>query len=316
MSHESLTLSAVSDQLAQAVDHVAQSVVAVHARERLASTGVHWRDDLVVTTAATVRRDSGIALTLPSGERVDATLVGHDPVSDLAVLRSERLTSRPATLGDSTTLRAGHLALAVARLDAHGPRVAFGAVSRVGGPWRSWKGAEYAQQLQTGLTLYPGFGGSPLVDPHGRVHGINSGGLSQTFATTIPRADVDRVVAQLLTTGYVARGWLGAAMQIVRLPEPRAAGAASRESGLLVVGLADGGPAARSGLLVGDILLRVEQHDVNEPRDVLDWLDRTAPGATLRVDLLRGGVPTSVIVTVGERPRGTGRTRRPAGRRS
>jgi S1-C subfamily serine protease len=316
MSTELLTLAAVSDQLAAAVDHAAQHVVAVHARERLASTGVHWRDDLVVTTAATVRRDSGIMLTLPSGERVDATLVGHDPVSDLAVLRSAAVTALPvAVAGDPSTLRPGHLVLAVARLDAHGPRVAFGAVSQVGGAWRSWKGAEYSRQLQSGLTLYPGFGGTPLVDAHGRVHGINSGGLSQAMATTIPYPDVDRVVTQLLTAGYVARGWLGAAMQPVRFPDANSAGAIGRDGGLLIVGLADGGPAARSGLLVGDIVLSVNGREVHEPRDVLDLLERTTPGTVLPFDVLRGGVRTRQEVTVGERPRDAGHGRRGRGRR-
>ncbi|MBY0489524.1 MAG: S1C family serine protease [Gemmatimonadaceae bacterium] len=311
MSHDVLTLAAVSDQLAAAVEEAARSVVAVHARERLASTGVHWRDDLVVTTAATVRRDTGIMLTLSSGERVDATLVGHDPVSDVAVLRSAAVASLPvAAAGDPTALRPGHLVLAVARLDARGPRVAFGAVSQVGGAWRSWKGAEYSQQIQSGLTLYPGFGGTPLVDAHGRVHGLNSGGLSQAMATTIPRPDVDRVVTQLLTTGYVARGWLGAAMQPVRFPDAATAGANGRDGGLLIVGLADGGPAARSGLLVGDIVLGVNGHDVHEPREVLDLLERTAPGSALPFDLLRGGQRTTQTVTVGERPRDAGPARR------
>jgi S1-C subfamily serine protease len=313
MSSDALTLAAVSDQLAAAVEQAARSVVAVHARDRLASTGVHWRDGLVVTTAATVRRETGISVTLPTGERRDATLVGRDAASDVAVLRLEDASVIPAvTVGDPATLRPGHLVLAVARLDDRGPRVAFGAMSHVGGAWRTWKGGEFSRHLQSGLTLYPGFGGTPLVDARGRVHGINSGGLSQQFATTIPAPDVERVVSQLVATGYVPRGWLGAAMQPVRFPDAETRRTLGRDGGLLVVGLADGGPAVRSGMLVGDIVLSMEGVEVHEPSDVLDALERTAPGRTVAFTLLRGGAQVTQSVLVGERPQQTRRTRRSA----
>ncbi|MCE2902496.1 MAG: S1C family serine protease [Gemmatimonadetes bacterium] len=305
------TLAAVSEQLATTVEQAARSVVAVHARDRLASTGVHWRDGLIVTTAATVRRDTNISVTVPSGTRHGATLVGRDQACDVAVLRLEGdVRLPPAALGDPAHLRPGHLVLAVARLDDSGPRVAFGAVSSVSGAWRSWKGGEYSRLLQSGLTLYPGFGGTPLVDAAGRVHGLNSGGLSRHFATTIPTPDVERLLSQLLATGYVPRGWLGVAMQAVRFPDADTRRAMGRDGGLLVVGLADGGPAARSGMLVGDILLAMDGGEVHEPGDVLDALERTAPGRTVAFTLLRGGTRVTQSVLVGERPQSTGRSRR------
>lgn len=310
-SPASLTLAAVSDQLAAAVDQAALSVVAVHARDRLASTGVHWRDGLIVTTAATVRRDTNITVTLPSGTRQGATLVGRDNASDVAILRLDgEVSLPPASLGNPAQLKPGHLVLAVARLDHSGPRVAFGAVSSVGGPWRSWKGGEYSRLLQSGLMLYPGFGGTPLVDAAGRVHGINSGGLSRQFATTIPAPDIERLLSQLVATGYVPRGWLGAAMQSVRFPDADTRQALGRDGGLLVVGMADGGPAARSGMLVGDIVLAMEGADVHEPGDVLDALERTAPGRTVEFTLLRGGTRVHQSVLVGERPMSSGRSKR------
>src|SRR4029453_1126825 len=117
-----------------------------------------------------------------------------------------------ARSGDPGTLRPGHLVLALARLGDDGPRVALGTVSATGGPWRCWKGGEIDRRLQSDVTLYPGFGGGPLVDATGQIHGINSGGLSRAFATTLPVETVNRTVRQLLERGYVARGWLGAAM--------------------------------------------------------------------------------------------------------
>lgn len=297
------SLAGFSDQLAHAVESAARSIVAVHARERLASTGVHWRDGLIVTTAATVRREQGIEVTTPDGARVCATLVGRDAASDLALLRLEGPTLVPhAARAEPGRLRPGHLVLAVARLDGTGPRVAFGAVSRVGGAWRTWKGGEYSALIQSGLPLHPGFGGSPLVDVEGHVHGINSGGLSQELTTTIPNETVERVLSHLLATGSVPRGWLGAALQPVRFSEAQASTAANRESGLLIVGLADGGPAVTSGLLVGDIVLSVDGRDMHEPHDVLDTLERKTPGTVVSFDLLRGGAHATVQVTIGARP--------------
>jgi S1-C subfamily serine protease len=312
---EPLSLMAVSEQLAGAVAHAAQAVVAVHAREKLASTGVHWRDGLIVTTDATVRREQNITVTIPDGRRVAATLVGRDAASDLAVLRVESGATVPAArVGDPSTLRPGHLVLAVARLDDSGPRVSFGAVSAVGGAWRTWKGGEYTLRIQSGVALYPGFGGSPLVDAAGHVHGINSGGLSQQLATTIPADTVERVVSQLVATGYVPRGWLGAALQAVRVGESAKVAAQGREGGLLIIGLADGGPAATSGLFVGDIVLALDGAAVNQPHDVLDVLQHMPPGRAVSFDVLRGGVFARVIVTIGERPGGHEyrRTRRAA----
>src|SRR5204862_1260229 len=102
------------------------------------------------------------------------------------------------------------------------------------------------------LDIYPGFGGGPLVDAAGRIHGVNSGGLSRTLATTIPVATVNRVMTQLLERGYVARGWIGAALQPVRL-DPAAQHRLNREGGLLVLSVERDAPASRAGLLSGGV---------------------------------------------------------------
>ena len=112
MAASSSTLASISDQLADAAEQAARSVVSVHARPRLPSTGVHWRDGIVVTTEATVRRDHDIAITVPEGRRISATLIGRDPGTDLAALRIETGLLPVATRGDAGQLRPGHLVLA------------------------------------------------------------------------------------------------------------------------------------------------------------------------------------------------------------
>jgi len=115
MSAPSGSLASLSDQLADAVAQSASSVVAVHARPKLPSSGVHWRDGLVVTTEATVKRLDGITVTLPDGARAEATLVGRDPGTDLALLRIPAGRLPAARLGDPGTLRPGHLVLEIGR---------------------------------------------------------------------------------------------------------------------------------------------------------------------------------------------------------
>jgi len=287
-----VTLSTFSDQLADAVEHGAKSVVSVHARPRLPSTGVHWRDGVIVTTEATVRRDDGITVTLPDGRRIPAQLKGRDPGTDLAVLGIPTGQLPAATFGDPTALRPGHLVLALGRTGDSGPRAAFGAVSATGGKWRSWKGGEIDLWIQSDLTIYPGLGGGPLVSPDATILGINSGGLSRPLATTIPVSTVERVITQLLTKGYVARGWLGAAMQPVH-------------GGLVVLSVEPDGPAALAGLMVGDVITSLDGHAVEHPDQVLDLLVGDIVGRTLKVELIRGGKQVRADLLVGERPRRT-----------
>jgi len=302
---QSQTLIDLSNQLAGAVERGAESIVAVHARPQLASTGVHWRDGLVVTTNGTVRRDRDITMTMPNGKRIEATLQGRDPSTDVAVLRIATGVLPVATLGDAGVLRPGNLVLALARLDDSGARAAFGAVSVVGGAWRPWGGGEIDRLILSDVNLYPGFGGGPLVDPSGQVLGINSGRLSRPYATTLPAETVNRVIGQLASRGYVRRGYLGATMQPVELQQQlRSRLGLDRGGALLVVSIEPDGPSAAGGLLVGDVIMAIAGKPVAEPEDVLKALDGDTVGRTLPLELVRGGRLEQVEVLIGERPRG------------
>lgn len=302
---ESRTLLDLSDQLAHAVARGGESLVAVHARPRLASSGVHWRDGFVVTTNGTVRRDQDIAVTLPDGTRIAAALQGRDPSTDLAVLTIKGGALPVATFADAGSLKPGHLALALARLDETGPRAAFGAVSVVAGAWRPWGGGEIDRLLQSDVNLYPGFGGGPLVDAAGRTLGINSGRLSRLYTTTVPAETVNRVIDQLANHGYVRRGYLGAAMQPVRIQQQlRSRLGIDRDGGLLISTIESDGPSAAGGLLVGDVIVGIGGKPVAEPEDVLKVLNGDTAGRTLALELVRGGKLETVEVQIGERPRG------------
>lgn len=297
------TLPALSESLASAVDRAALAIVSVHARPRLPSTGVHWRDGLIVTTDGTIRRTEGITLTLPDGRVIPATLKGRDPGTDLAVLAIPPGLLPVASLAKSR-LRPGHLVLAIGRVDESGPRASFGAVSATGGTWRTWKGGEVDWRLQSGLTIYPGMGGGPLIDAAGEVHGINSGGFSRPLATTIPVQTVERVLNALLNSGYVARGYVGAALQAVRFSDAaRARMNLTREGGLVILEVDADGPAGAAGLLLGDVLLTANDVVLETPDDLLNLLGPTMVGRTIRLEIVRGGNPTTAELLVGERPR-------------
>ncbi|OLD45444.1 MAG: hypothetical protein AUI48_12835 [Chloroflexi bacterium 13_1_40CM_2_68_14] len=300
MTDSRSSIAALSDQLADAVAAASPSVVAVHARPRLPSTGVHWKDGVVVTTEGTVRQEEDITITLPppDGRRIPATFAGRDRGTDLAVLRIPPGSLPVAELGDPAVLRPGNLVLALGRLDEGGARAAFGAVSATGGKWRAWKGGEIDRWLQSDLTIYPGFGGGPLVDSSGQIHGINSGALSRPLATTIPVGTVHRVVAQLLERGYVPRGWIGAAMQPVRNDEG---------GGLLLVSIEKDTPAATAGLLLGDVIVAIDGKSLESFDQLLDVLSGDAVGKKVRLDVLRAGKRREIEVVIGERPRGRGR---------
>src|SRR6266849_4517781 len=294
------SIAALSDQLADAVAAASTSVVAVHARPRLPSTGVHWKDGVVVTTDGTVRQEEDITVTPPppDGRRIPATFVGRDRGTDLAVLRIPPGSLRVAELGDPAVLRPGNLVLALGRVDEAGARAAFGAVSATGGKWRAWKGGEIDRWLQSDLTIYPGFGGGPLVDSGGQIHGINSGALSRPLATTIPVGTVSRVLAQLLERGYVPRGWIGAAMQPVRTDEG---------GGLLLVSIEKDTPAAKAGLLLGDVVVTIDGKSLESFDQLLDVLSGDSVGKKVSIDVVRAGKQRKIEVVIGERPRGRGR---------
>ncbi len=296
-------LLALSESLASAVDRAAPAIVSVHARPRLPSTGVHWRDGLIVTTDGTIRRTEGITITLPDGRSIPATLKGRDPGTDLAVLAIPPGLLPVASLA-TTRLRPGHLVLAIGRVDESGPWTSFGAVSTIGGTWRTWKGGEVDWRLQSGLTIYPGMGGGPLIDAAGLVHGINSGGFSRPLATTIPVQTVERVLNALLSSGYVARGYVGAALQAARFSDAaRARMNLTREGGLVILEVDADGPAGAAGLLLGDVLLTANDVVLETPDDLLNLLGPTMVGRTIRLEIVRGGSPTTAELLVGERPR-------------
>jgi S1-C subfamily serine protease len=295
-------LAALSDDLATAVERAGRSVVAIHARRRIPSSGLVWRPGVVVTASHTVTRDEDITLTLPDAGTAPATLAGRDETTDLAVLRTDAAGLLPAERAETTALRAGNLVLAVGR-PGTSLTASLGVVSAVGAEWRTWQGGRIDRFVRLDLAIYDGFSGGPLVEAGGRVLGINTSGLARGMPLTIPASTVDRVADQILAGGRLGRGYLGLASQAVRLPEAlRQALKLTGEFGLVVVNVEPGGPAERGGVLLGDLLVALDGMPVTDPRDVLAALTPERVGQAIKARVLRGGQPTEVSITVGPRP--------------
>lgn len=303
-------LESLSNDLAGAVDRAGQSVVAIHARRRIPASGIHWRPGIIVAAHHTIQRDEEITVSLADGSSVAATLVGRDPTTDLAVLKVDEAKVPVASFAESSGLRVGALVLALGR-PGSAITASLGVVSAIGGEWRTWHGGTIDRFVRLDVSIYDGFSGGPLIDAGGRVLGLNTSGLSRGAALAIPAETVNRVVDQLLKSGRVARGYLGLGMQAVRLP----AALVERlqmpnDIGLMVVSAEPGGPGDRAGILIGDVLIAVGDTPVSDPAELLAFLGGDQIGKPVTAKLIRAGEPTTVPITVGERPQQSRGSRR------
>jgi S1-C subfamily serine protease len=293
------TLSALSAGMADAVEIIGSAVVRVNGRRRRSGTGVVYGPNTVLTASHVLEREEDLTVGLGDGRTLSARFAGRDHSTDLAVLRVEGLDVEAATPTEGEA-RVGQLALAVGSPSrGEGPRATLGIVSAVGGPVRTWRGPRLERYIQTDATPYPGFSGGPLIDVGGKVLGIMVSG-SRGAAFAIPADLAWRVAGTLEERGSVKRGYLGILSQPVRLPDGQRLGL-TQKGGLLVVGVEDGSPAGRGGLIIGDILATLDGQPVEDTDDLLVLLGGERVGRAVPVKLVRGGELEEFEITVGER---------------
>jgi S1-C subfamily serine protease len=297
-------LETISNEFASAAEKVGGSVVAVHARRWMPTSGIEWKKGVVVTVHHGVQRDEDIKVLLDGDRAVPAKLVGRDPSTDLAVLRIEEGTSGAPQLGDSTSLKLGHLVLALGRTRRGDLVASSGIIGGISGEWRNRRGGQLDQHIRLDLALYPGFSGGPLINAKGEVVGINTRGLAHGRAVTVPVATVNRVVEELLEKGHISRPYLGIAMQPVEVPENmRSKLPTQARVGLLVMHAENGGPAEKAGVLLGDVLFEVDGEAVEHVDAIQDSLTTAKVGDVLQIRVIRAGEIKSASITLGERAR-------------
>lgn len=297
-------LVALSNELAAAAERAGRIVVAVHGRPRISSSGVLWRNGIVVTAEHALRRDEEIRITLPDGQTVPAELAGRDSGTDLAVLK----VAGPAApevpeVSIAQSIRTGNLVLAIGRSEDTGVSAAMGVVSSASGPWHTWRGGKIDQFLRLDIGLYPGASGGAVVDVQGNVIGIATTGLSRTSVLAIPVITMNRVVHAILQKGHVTRGYLGVGLQPIALPEHLRTKPGSGSGGLIVLSVEPDGPAGRAGIVLGDVLIAFEGKPVMDTDDIQEFLGAEQVGKTVLASVVRGGQPVEVEITIGERPR-------------
>ena len=294
------TLTEFSEGLSTAVEKAGASTILVDARKRYPASGIAYAEDLVLTADHVVTREENIQVILTDGKNLAATIAGRDPGSDLAVLRlAEKALSAAKT---SDAAKVGQLVLALGRPNTKGMQASWGIVTSINGPTRTFRGGMLDEYILTETTPYPGFSGGPLINTEGDVLGLNTSGLTRGSSLTIPVKVAWQVAEALAKHGSVKRGYLGVRTQPVEIQEAaRQALKREQNHGLLVLWLEEGGPAANGGLLVGDILVAVGGQSVSDPDDLFAALGSDTVGKAVEVEILRGGRPETVNVTVGER---------------
>jgi S1-C subfamily serine protease len=284
----------------EALDAYSRAVIAVN--ERLAPSVANLRSDrgggsgvvisrdgFIVTSAHVVERSSRVTASFVDGRELAADVVGSDPLSDLAVLRAHSDDLVAAELGDASRLQVGQLVVAIGNPHGFAGSVTAGVVSALGRSLPTRAGRIVDNVIQTDAALNPGNSGGALADGRARVIGINTAVAGVGLGLAVPVNDATRrIIAALMSDGRFRRAYLGIAGGTRPLP-PRLARELGRHAGVEVVEVVPGSPAADGGLRAEDLIVAVDGEHVEKVDDVQRLMVGDRIGATVALDVLRGG---------------------------
>jgi len=295
----STSLEGLSGELAKLVAANAASVVRIEGRRRSASSGVAWAEGLIVASHHAVDSEDEVPVGLDDGRSVTAKVVGRDPGSDLALLKTDASGLTAPRWAEGRSPKAGELVVALSR-PGRSARARLGVVSAVAAEWRTPAGARFESYLETDVGLHPGFSGGLLLAADGAALGVNTAGLLRGAAVAVPAAVLKRVVEALLAHGRIRRGYLGIGTQSVSLT-PDLRSTTGQGAALIVLSVQPDSPAARGGVRLGDVLLRAGDDVLTHPGTLVPSLDADKVGRELRLRVLRAGEERELVVVVGER---------------
>ncbi|MBN8619130.1 MAG: trypsin-like peptidase domain-containing protein [Anaerolineae bacterium] len=288
-------LQTLSDAMASAVEKAGNSIVQVAARRRMPASGVVWSEDgIIVTSHHVVEHEDRIKIGLPDGSTVGATLVGRDPNTDTAVLKADTKGLTAATWLGAEQVKVGHLVLAVGR-PGDDLQATLGVISAL-----MHKRDENRFFAQTDVVMYPGFSGGPLINASGEVIGLNSSALMRGVSLTVQTPTIQYVVDHLVKHGKMRRGYLGVGVQPARLPTGIAE-SLGQKSGALIVSVEQDSPAEKGQLFLGDTIVSLGSHKVENLEGLLGALSVTPIGSDTMVKIVRGGQIHELAITIGER---------------
>jgi S1-C subfamily serine protease len=295
-------LDAYSNAVIDVTERVGPAVVRVetgpklrNARERggLGSGIVISPDGLVLTNNHFVGSAKEIRLRDTEGFDTDAHVLGVDPDTDLALLRADGARElRYAALGNSKRLRRGQLVVAIGNPLGFESTVTAGVVSALGRSIRSVSGRTIEDVIQTDAALNPGNSGGALVSSNAEVIGINTAIINgaQGICFAVASNTAQFVLSEIIRHGYVRRAYIGVSGQTAPVPRRHAVVAGvENKMGALLMNIEPDSPAAKAGLLPGDVVIRLGGIDINGVDDLIRVLDRDRIDKTLAMDVLRLG---------------------------
>lgn len=287
-------LEQFSDAVAARAAAVQGAVAAIRLRHGRYLSATLWAPDTAVASEQSLPRGDEFELVVAGGATVKAKLAGRDPGTNIAVLRLDKPVEFPGF--ENAEPKAGAIALAFGADGAGGVRARLGVVNVAGPEWASRRGGRIERYVVLDLELARAEEGGPVLDARGARLGISTFG-PRGRVLVIPSATVERVLPALLKDGRIARGWLGVALHPVAVPDALHE-AAGQASGAMVMSIAENGPAAKAGVVAGDIIITVD----GVPARHLRMIAGERIGRAAEVRLIRGGVMTSLQLTIEERP--------------
>ena len=296
-------LDAYSRAVVGATERVSPAVLSVETRGS-GSGFVFTPDGFILTNSHVVRDGSRVRVRLPDGRTGRATVVGEDPDTDVAVIRTDLPDLPSAALGDSRSLRVGQVVIAIGNPLGFQSSVTAGVVSALGRSLRSTTGRLIEDVIQTDAALNPGNSGGPLVDSRGDVVGINTAVIlpAQGLCFAVGISTARTVALELMHHGRVRRSYLGISGQSV----PLARGLArqhglTQAAGVLVLSVEDGSPADRANVLPGDVVIALDGGTIAGVDDLHRFLIGERIGAAARIALLRGAERVESTIKLAER---------------
>lgn len=301
-------LDAYSQRVSGVAETVGPAVVRVEAlglqRGGSGSGVIISSDGLILTNSHVVQGASSTRISTADQQTFEARVIGDDPHTDLALLHGHAPAKLPtAVLGDSKTLKPGHLVVAIGNPLGFESTVTAGVVSALGRSLRSSSGRLIDDVIQTDAALNPGNSGGPLVNSRGEVIGINTAVImgAQGICFAVASNTASFVLSELIQHGRVRRGYIGVAAQTMAIPRRLQLAANTGAFGAMITTVEPGSPAAKAGVLHRDILVALDGEATQGVDDLLRRLNAERIGRELKVSLLRGGKRIEVAITPSER---------------
>jgi S1-C subfamily serine protease len=298
MTHPADPLAEFSNALARRAETAKNAIVAIRLAHGRHITGILWRPEIVIASEQSLPRKDDFGLVAAGGAVVTARTAGRDPATNIAILRlAETMASPSIAAGEART---GAVALAIGADGTGGASARLGLVNMAGAEWHSSRGGLIDRRIVLDLRLARHEEGGPVFDAAGACLGMSTfGPRGQVIA--IPTATIERIAPLLIESGRIARGWLGVALQAVAAPDALRE-TAGQSSGLMVMSVVAEGPAARAGILAGDIVLNIDGTSTHRFRNIARHFGSDSIGRKADLRLIRSGAVITVPVTIAERP--------------